>query len=470
MKKNILFILLFFTGIGLVQAQNVGIGTLTPTEKIHVQGNARITALGGAGNALVLTDNNGVLSRTALSGNGTDVLDGTGTFVPIASLNDDDWRVVGSNMYSVPTNNVGIGTTAPSAKLDVVGVLELSNVVPTDPGSDIVRLGDGGSNLHIQTNHGYTRVGPQNGAWSHFITDRPRFYFDKGITVDQGLIGSYDENLSLQTSGTTRMTILNSNGYVGIGTTNPSYPLHVTRAFNGNWQGRFTNGGSNVYLAHQTGYGIHVNTGGTNSSGRYALQVRNASQTHMYVREDGNVGIKTTAPSQALDINGSIRIRGGGPAVGAVLMANNANGTAAWSRAGYGAVPIGSIVAWHKNAAGGIPALPAGWVECNGGTSSGITVPNLNGNTTSRSGDASYGRFLRGRTTSGTYETDQSNNLYWINHDDNGSSTTSAYLNDDGTTVTVRNYSTDGDRFQARLEGVETRVTNMAVVWIMRTS
>ena len=194
----------------------VGIGNAIPSEKLDVTGNARISALGGAGNAIVTTNNDGVLGRTAMTGNGSDVLVGTGAFVPISSLNDDDWTVVGANMYSTPSGNVGIGTTVPSTKLDVVGVIELSNEAPADPGSDIVRLGDGGTNLHIQTNYGYTRVGPQNANWSHFATDRARYYFDKGVTVNQGLVGSYDENLQLQTSGTTRMTVLNSNGNVGL--------------------------------------------------------------------------------------------------------------------------------------------------------------------------------------------------------------------------------------------------------------
>ena len=100
------------------------------------------------------------------------------------------------------TGNVGLGTTAPSAKLDVVGVLELSNVLPADPGSDIVRLGDGGTQLQVQTNYGYTRVGPANANYAHFYTDRSRYYFDKKIIVDEGIISSYNENLSLQTSQT----------------------------------------------------------------------------------------------------------------------------------------------------------------------------------------------------------------------------------------------------------------------------
>jgi len=64
--------------------------------------------------------------------------------------------------------------------------------------------------------------------------------------------------------------------------------------------------------------------------------------------------------------------------------------------------PIGSVLAWLKTYTS-TPALPNGWVECNGQVLSdadsvynGQTIPNLN-----NSGGATANRFLRGNTTSG---------------------------------------------------------------------
>ncbi len=91
----------------------------------------------------------------------------------------------------------------------------------------------------------------------------------------------------------------------------------------------------------------------------------------------GNVGIGTTTPQAKLDVAGAI--------------------------SGFGIVPIGSIIAWHKSLRG-TPALPNGWVECNGQTISdgdspynGQGVPDLNGER----------RFLRGSDVSGKLQDDQ---------------------------------------------------------------
>jgi hypothetical protein len=69
---------------------------------------------------------------------------------------------------------------------------------------------------------------------------------------------------------------------------------------------------------------------------------------------------------------------------------------------GFGIVPIGSIIAWHKSFPNS-PPLPDGWVECNGqvlndsnSVFDGQTIPNLHG----------AGHFLRGSSVSGVLQSD----------------------------------------------------------------
>lgn len=67
----------------------------------------------------------------------------------------------------------------------------------------------------------------------------------------------------------------------------------------------------------------------------------------------------------------------------------------------YHFTPIGSVVSWLKNFTN-TPALPEGWIECNGQTISdsespfdGQVAPDLNGSSGTQ-------RFLRGSTTTGS--------------------------------------------------------------------
>jgi hypothetical protein len=40
---------------------------------------------------------------------------------------DNDWMISGNDMYSIPSGNIGIGTTSPSEKLDVEGNIDVSS-------------------------------------------------------------------------------------------------------------------------------------------------------------------------------------------------------------------------------------------------------------------------------------------------------------------------------------------------------
>jgi len=63
-----------------------------------------------------------------------------------------------------------------------------------------------GNSVRVTTNSGYVLVGPQNASYSHFETDRPAYYFDHNLVINEGIISSYDEDFILKRAGTTKLT------------------------------------------------------------------------------------------------------------------------------------------------------------------------------------------------------------------------------------------------------------------------
>lgn len=118
-------------------------------------------------------------------------------------------------------NNVGVGTSAPNEKLEISGSIR-GNIA--------------GGALQINTaSNGYIQVGPQSTSAAAIYTDRTSFLFNHTVTSWGGDFASYyTSDLIFKTGvsyynepGTVRMTIKNSNGFVGIGTTTPGYLLDV---------------------------------------------------------------------------------------------------------------------------------------------------------------------------------------------------------------------------------------------------
>lgn len=110
---------------------------------------------------------------------------------------------------------------------------------------------------------------------------------------------------------------------VGIGTNTPTYPLTVIG----------TPGGKGI--VQKT---LEVEVGFYTSSTQAFIQTwsnhplnfsTNNGNNQMTLSTQGYLGIGTTTPTTSLDINGSLRIRGGIPAAGKVLT-SDANGLASW--------------------------------------------------------------------------------------------------------------------------------------------
>ena len=221
---------------------------------------------------------------------------------------DSDWMVSGDNMYSIPSGRVGIGTMTPSSKLhvedDTTGDVQITIHNQNDSGSERLLFGtstatDAGMLVYGSTN-------PSNpGKW--------RFMNNKTSA-----------NYDWITNGSVRMTLAN-NGYLGLGTTNPTYMLHINETDPGhdlhpmidnNYRHAgliidcATNYNSNVLFREN---GVNKFMIENNNMYDYGLGIYEYGVTGFTtVWKNGRVGIGTTSPSSKLhiedDTTGEVRL------------------------------------------------------------------------------------------------------------------------------------------------------------------
>ncbi len=296
---------------------NVGIGTVAPTQKLHVDGNLMMTnstngvMLNSADRPLITrgwdaftSGGYSGLGRWGLFMEASTLVLGTPNLANNGNLAFRRFNLDGTSTTTMFMNSLGymgIGTSTPGASLNVIH--PTASTTPTKPAGNWAAIiennqdgNDARNGLSVVTRWG----GPESKIFE---------------------VASY-WNGSAQ-AYTPAMTVL-GNRYVGIGTANPGAKLQIDHNSASTWgtaillnesaagnsdgakigfdkytpDKRWTIGLLNG--AAETGFSVNED-GGINGYGT----------PRMYWQAGGNIGIGTTTPVAKLDVAGSIKVGGG---------------------------------------------------------------------------------------------------------------------------------------------------------------
>ena len=321
-------------------AGNVGIGTTSPSRKLHVNGDVQVDT-----NLVV---NSGIYNTTYYAGSST------ATYFKNSVASD--------TLTILESGNVGIGTTSPANKLEVFdtqttapqfqiketstayhrfGILKSGSFVHfVEPGNDGLSTSEYLMTINMNGNKvGIGRPSPaykldvigtfrSNALWTD---SRANAYWGNGsaltayglLTWDTGIakvFATSGNRLDLGANGLVAATI-NTSGNVGIGTTNPTAQLTLSKGA-GNQMLHLVN-------SSESGFKLHIHNSGSVNSGEkvftqylgyndnvngYISFHRGSSGTDGYLSfgdnggervrfsNGGNVGIGTTSPGGQLSI------------------------------------------------------------------------------------------------------------------------------------------------------------------------
>jgi len=295
----------------LVVKGKVGIGTTDPDCALHVNGTKIKLGSEKEGQLLIAGENNflfleangsndtGTVSELTICGNSI-------RNIPTLKLSADNTffggsitvpGIINSNQNLLVQGNVGIGTTNPSARLEVDGDIK------------------GKANLVIDGNIGIEAENPEGTlSMPYFIMDKSDASPNAGYirfgdsTGWKFHIGRSREKVGgdLNTGTTGVLVTVQDSGDVGIGTTTPSAKLNVDPQ----GRGGIVIGNPNTSAGGYTSLTMEI----SQEMGGYAslncLESSGSSGGDICLNPQGrNVGIGTTNPSAKLEVNGDLKAK-----------------------------------------------------------------------------------------------------------------------------------------------------------------
>ena len=313
---------------------NVGIGTTSPTYRLHVHNATSSTmALGQATHGLYMgADVNlpwiGTYTNSGLRivTNGTEkVRIAPGGFVGIGSISP-------TNMLSVAggadfTGNVGIGSNIPARALDVVGVVRASAGIEFPDGSVMTTAAAAGNGTSSITDLNFAADSDANssgeitlatrGSERMRVTNAGNIGFGTAtplsrVAVNGGLaVGSYAGANAAPTNG---MIV---SGNVGIGFTSPTSKLAVSGGIHVGAFDSVSYQGLHLQWNRSVGSGESwiLNQKGGSSDGNDGIRFGSVTLSNVVtewarINGSGNVGIGTSSPANRLTVNGSANFTG----------------------------------------------------------------------------------------------------------------------------------------------------------------
>lgn len=255
---------------------NVGIGTTSPSQKLHVVGTTRVSSLSGAGNRMVYANATGDLITSTSNINPNSLIDGSGTVNYLARWTPDGNTLGIGTTYDNGTN-VGINTTSPGERLHVSGNLRLgggTNGINSE--DDDIRLHYGGLRSDDTS---YEWVGFYSGTTRQGIILYDGAWTGANNTTDEFSITAENNNkLTLNTTGDHIALMPDGNYNVGIGTLTPAATLEVDGGTNTELRVESDDSGAStisaigvnqgtgrLYVGQSTSYGGGIEYNGDNN-------------------------------------------------------------------------------------------------------------------------------------------------------------------------------------------------------------